>query len=84
MPLWDVLFSLSSALLAIFYGVALGNVVRGVPLDANGYFFEPLWTNFRVGQYNGILDWYTILVGLAAYLALTVHGALWVASRAVP
>ncbi len=40
-------FALSSALLAIFFGAALGNVVRGVPLDAQGYFFEPLWTNFR-------------------------------------
>jgi len=78
-PLWDFLFSFSSALLAIFYGAALGNVVRGVPLNANGYFFEPLWTNFRVGMNNGILDWYTVLVGVAAYLVLTMHGALWVA-----
>jgi len=78
-PLWDFTFTASSALLAIFYGAALGNVVRGVPLDANGYFFEPLWTNFRVGQQNGILDWYTVLVGLAAYFAITMHGSLWVA-----
>jgi cytochrome bd ubiquinol oxidase subunit II len=80
-PLWDCVFSFASALLAIFYGGALGNVVRGVPLDASGYFFEPLWTNFRVGTENGILDWYTVLVGLAAYFALTQHGALWVAAR---
>jgi cytochrome d ubiquinol oxidase subunit II len=80
-PLWDVVFCLSSALLAIFYGAALGNVVRGVPLDAQGYFFEPLWTNFRMGQDTGILDWYTILVGLAAYFALAQHGALWVAYK---
>jgi len=31
----------SSLLLAVFFGAALGNVVRGVPLDASGYFFEP-------------------------------------------
>jgi len=80
-PLWDVVFGFSSALLAIFYGAALGNVARGVPLDASGYFFEPLWTNFRVGSENGILDWYTVLVGLAAYFALTQHGALWVAAK---
>jgi cytochrome bd ubiquinol oxidase subunit II len=80
-PLWDVMFSLSSALLAIFFGAALGNVVRGVPLGADGYFFEPLWTNFRVGTENGVLDWYTVLVGLAAYFALTMHGSLWVASQ---
>src|SRR5437899_664467 len=48
-PLWDFLFCTSSLLLAVFFGAALGNVVRGVPLDASGYFFEPLWTNFRLG-----------------------------------
>jgi cytochrome d ubiquinol oxidase subunit II len=80
-PFWDLVFCFSSALLAIFFGAALGNVVRGVPLDAQGYFFEPLWTNFRFGADAGILDWYTILIGLAAYLALTVHGALWVAYK---
>src|SRR5580698_9450111 len=36
-PLCDAIFSFSSALLAIFYGAALGNVVRGVPLDASGF-----------------------------------------------
>jgi cytochrome d ubiquinol oxidase subunit II len=75
--LWDAVFSFSSALLAIFFGAALGNIVRGVPLDAAGWFFEPLWTDFRVGSNTAILDWYTILVGMAAYFALAQHGALW-------
>jgi cytochrome d ubiquinol oxidase subunit II len=35
-PLWDAVFAGSSALLAVFFGAALGNVVRGVPLDASG------------------------------------------------
>src|SRR6185503_3109203 len=35
---WDVAFSLSSALLALLFGVALGNVLRGVPLDETGEF----------------------------------------------
>jgi cytochrome bd ubiquinol oxidase subunit II len=78
---WDVVFSFSSLLLAIFYGAALGNVVRGVPLDAHGYFFEALWTDFRLGKNTGILDWYTILVGVAALFALALHGALWVAMK---
>ena len=33
-PFWDVVFGISSALLAVFLGAALGNVVRGVPLSA--------------------------------------------------
>lgn len=75
---FDVVFCVSSALLAIFFGAALGNVIRGVPLNANGYFFEPLWTNFRVGPQPGILDWYTVMAGVVALVTLTAHGALYV------
>jgi cytochrome bd ubiquinol oxidase subunit II len=77
-PVWDFVFCGSSLLLAVFFGAALANVVRGVPLDTTGYFFEPLWTNFALGDETGILDWYTILVGLLALAALVMHGALWI------
>jgi cytochrome d ubiquinol oxidase subunit II len=80
-PLWDTVFCFASALLAIFFGAALGNVVRGVPLDASGYFFLPLWTDFSVGQSVGILDWYTVLIALAAFVTLAQHGALWIALK---
>lgn len=76
-PFWDVVFSISSLLLIVFFGAALGNVVRGVPLDAEGVFFEALWTDFRVGPETGILDWYTVLVALTAVAALVHHGALY-------
>lgn len=75
--LLDGVFGLASALLAIFYGAALANVLRGVPLQADGYFFLPLWTNFQPGVHPGILDWYTVIGGLVALVALTLHGALW-------
>jgi cytochrome bd ubiquinol oxidase subunit II len=78
---WDVVFCFASLLLAIFFGAALGNVVRGVPLDSEARFFEPLWTNFRLGADTGILDWYTILVGVTALLVLVMHGALWIALK---
>jgi cytochrome bd ubiquinol oxidase subunit II len=79
---WDAIFAVSSGLLALFLGVALGNVIRGVPLNEEGSFFEPLWTNFRVGAATGILDWFTILVGLNALAALSYHAALWLDWRA--
>src|SRR5271167_4536018 len=78
---FDVVFSVSSILLAVFFGAALGNVVRGVPLDAAGRFFEPLWTNFSPRGQTGILDWYTVLVGVAALAALALHGAAWLAYK---
>jgi cytochrome d ubiquinol oxidase subunit II len=77
-PLWDAGFGVSSALLAVFFGAALGNVIRGVPLDQAGDFFLPLWTDFAPGPQPGVLDWYTILIGVLALAALANHGALWV------
>jgi cytochrome d ubiquinol oxidase subunit II len=78
---FDVIFAIASILLAIFLGAALGNVVRGVPLNADGYFFEPLWTNFMVGAHNGILDWFTVTTGVVALVTLVVHGSLYVATK---
>jgi len=79
--LLDGLFGLSSLLLTIFFGAALANVIRGVPLQADGYFFLPLWTNWMPGVQPGILDWYTVIGGLVALVALTLHGALWLALK---
>jgi cytochrome d ubiquinol oxidase subunit II len=75
--LLDGLFGVASALLTIFYGAALANVIRGVPLRPDGYFFLPLWTSWKPGPAPGILDWYTVIGGLVALVALTLHGALW-------
>jgi len=78
---FDAIFFLASTLLAIFYGAALGNVIRGVPIGSDGYFFEPLWTDFRLGPHPGILDWYTVMAGVVALVTLTVHGALYIAIK---
>ncbi len=79
---WDGTFFLGSALLAIFYGAALGNVIRGVALNNQHYFFAALWTDFNPYSANpGILDWYTILVGLMAFVALTAHGSNYIAVK---
>ncbi|MDR3736227.1 MAG: cytochrome d ubiquinol oxidase subunit II [Acidobacteriaceae bacterium] len=80
--LFDGLFFLSSTLLAIFFGAALANVIRGVPLGPDNYFFLPLWTNWRVGALPGILDWYTVIGGVVALVALAMHGALYLVMKA--
>jgi cytochrome bd ubiquinol oxidase subunit II len=76
-PLWrgacDAVFFLSSAALALVFGVALGNVVRGVPLGADGYFSLPLFN---------ILNWYALLVGVFGLLVLAAQGASFLAFRA--
>jgi len=74
---WDTVFSLASLFLALVLGVALANVVRGVPLDAGGSFFIPLFTDFQPGVQPGVIDWYTALVGVFTVCALGGHGALY-------
>ncbi len=80
-PFWDVAFAGASTLLALFFGAALGNVIRGVPIDASGNFFLPLWTDFRVSATPGILDWFTIMLGVTSVAALAMHGGLWTAMK---
>jgi len=72
---WDVAFAASSLLLALLFGVALGNVIRGVPLDDAGRFSMSLFTDFSVRGRVGILDWYTLSVGIFTAALLTAHGA---------
>jgi cytochrome d ubiquinol oxidase subunit II len=76
---WDGTFAFSSVLLPVLLGAALGNVLRGVPLDATGYFAMPLWTDFRLGMQPGVLDWYTVLIGVFALVTVTAHGSLFLA-----
>jgi cytochrome d ubiquinol oxidase subunit II len=76
-PLWrtacDTVFWLSSAALALVFGVALGNVIRGVPLGPDGYFHLTLFH---------ILNWYALLIGLFGLVVLSAHGANFLAWRA--
>jgi cytochrome d ubiquinol oxidase subunit II len=71
---WDWAFAGASLLLAIIFGAALGNLIRGVPLTRDGYFFVALWTDFALGPKPGILDWYTGLMGLTSAALLALHG----------
>lgn len=70
---WDVAFCFSSALLALLFGVAIGNIVRGVPLDAAGYF---------AGTFGFLLNGYALAVGALSLLALGMHGAAFLWMRA--
>ncbi|MBA5867748.1 MAG: cytochrome d ubiquinol oxidase subunit II [Nitrospira sp. CR1.3] len=78
---WDGAFSGASFLLAVVFGAALGNLIRGVPLNHDGYFFVALWTDFQPGPEPGILDWFTVLMGLTSASILALHGANYLAMK---
>ncbi len=74
---WDAVFVFSNVLLAVLFGAAFGNVVRGAPLDKEGLFHLPFFTNFRTTGEVGLLDWYTVSVALFGVLMLMAHGATY-------
>jgi cytochrome d ubiquinol oxidase subunit II len=76
---WDFFLAVPSTLLPVFLGAALGNLLRGVPLTSEGWFELPLFTNFTAREPVGILDYYTVLVGLFSLAALLGHGAVFLA-----
>ena len=69
---WDACFFLASALLALLFGVTLGNLLRGLPLDASGFF---------LGTFAFLLNPYALLVGVFAIAALALHGAAFLMLR---
>jgi len=69
---WDAGFFVGSLLPALLAGVALGNVIRGVPLDANGDY---------MGTFPELLNPYSLLTGVTGLALFVTHGAAWLAYK---
>src|SRR5262245_29210390 len=74
---WDFVFAVSNVLLAVLFGAALGNVIRGVPIDATGGFTMELFTDFRPQGEVGYPDGYTVSTAVFATCLLAAHGATY-------
>ena len=79
---WDVTFAMSNLLLTVLIGAALGNVIRGVPLNAAGDFAIPFFTDFAVRGRVGILDWYSLSTSVFIVALFAAHGASFLALKA--
>jgi cytochrome d ubiquinol oxidase subunit II len=69
---WDVAFAAGSFLPALLFGVAIGNVMRGLPLTADGEF---------AGTFLGLLNPFSIVLGLLSVSMFLMHGAAWLSVR---
>src|SRR5262245_53565247 len=78
---WDLVLAWSSALTILVLGVALGNVVRGVPIDESGEFPMAFFTDFRTSGHVGLLDWYSLLIGALNLAAFGAHGTNYLTSQ---
>lgn len=66
--MWDVAFSVASILIAFLMGVALGNIITGIPLDANKEYIGTFWD---------MINPYTVLVGITTVALFMMHGAIY-------
>jgi cytochrome d ubiquinol oxidase subunit II len=66
--LWDVVFSLSSFFIALLLGIAFGNIIAGLPLDADG--------NIHITLFE-LLKPFPLLVGITAVAMMAMHGAIF-------
>jgi cytochrome bd ubiquinol oxidase subunit II len=78
--LWDWAFFLGSALPSLLFGVAVGNIVLGVPLRADGEFAGNFFTllGFWAGGFNPL----PLTIGVLGLSMILLQGASWVALKA--
>ncbi len=69
---WDWAFCIGSFLPALLFGVAYGNILRGVPIDGT-----LMWT----GSFFGLLNPYALLIGLLSLCLFTMHGAIYLSMK---
>lgn len=69
---WDNAFFLGSLVPALLFGVAVGNLVRGIPLSPAGLY---------AGTFFTLLNPYSLLVGVLGLVMFTSHGAAWTALK---
>ncbi len=70
--LWDSLFGAGSLLAALLFGVAVGNILRGIPLNHNHEYTGTFW---------GLLNPYSIIVGLVSLSMFIMHGAVYMSMK---
>jgi cytochrome bd ubiquinol oxidase subunit II len=70
--LWGWLFLIGSAIAALLFGVALGNIIQGIPLNKAGDY---------TGTFFGLLGIFPLLCGVLSLLHIMWQGASWIALK---
>jgi cytochrome d ubiquinol oxidase subunit II len=69
---WDWAIFIGSIIPAILWGVAISNILRGVPIDEN--------MNFT-GNFFTLLNPYSLVGGITTLLIFTLHGSLFLSLK---
>ncbi len=69
---WDVTFAVSSLVPALLFGVAIGNLMRGIPLTSDGEF---------AGTFVSLLNPFALATGLLSVAMFVMQGASWLSLK---
>lgn len=69
---WDIAYTVSSATVALALGLVLGNVLQGIPIDANGDY---------TGNTLGFLNFYSVMVSITTLALFMMHGAIYLVMK---
>ncbi len=69
---WDISFSVASFLIALLMGIALGNIVIGIPLGADKEY---------QGGFINLLNPYALVTGIATVALFMMHGSIYLALK---
>lgn len=69
---WDIAFCVASHLIAVLMGVALGNIVVGIPLDGNKEY---------MGGFFNLLNPYALIVGITTVALFSMHGSIFLVMK---
>lgn len=70
--MWDLLFTFASLVIAFGAGVVMGNLIRGIPLDANKEY---------IGTFMDLMNPYALLVGVMTVALFTMHGSIYIVMK---
>lgn len=66
---WDKMFTVGSVIPPVLFGIMVGNMVAGVPIQADG--------EFAVSSFFALFTPYPMLVGAFVLSLFTLHGAMY-------
>jgi cytochrome d ubiquinol oxidase subunit II len=69
---WDWAIFFGSFVPALLWGVAFGNIVRGIPINAQMTY---------TGDFFGLLNPYALVAGVFGLVVMTLHGAVYLALK---
>ncbi|MDQ1266442.1 MAG: cytochrome bd ubiquinol oxidase subunit [Bacteroidota bacterium] len=69
---WDAAFSISSILIAFLMGVAIGNIITGIPIGADKEY---------AGTFLGMINPFTVMVGITTVALFMMHGAIYLTMK---